>query len=184
MVTKPNKIQQKLSTKQLIAVNLLLQGLTDQEVADRVRVRRETVNQWKNHNLYFQDEVDRRTREVWRAIKDGLGYWAQKAVAVLGKKVDEGSLKAAIETLKAAGVYGKIEKPSQVIEEEFWRTDITDEQAKALYKILLGDKAYDADEDRRKKAEAFRRGEIPMGPHSRRQSSPRPDTKVEKEKQT
>lgn len=155
MVTKPNKIQQKLSTKQLIAVNLLLQGLTDQEVADRVRVRRETVNQWKNNNLYFQDEVDRRTREVWRAIKDGLGYWAQKAVAVLGKKVDEGSLKAAIETLKAAGVYGKIEKPVQAMEEQPL-PDITDEQANAINKILLGDRAYNGDEERRRKAEEFR----------------------------
>ena len=183
MATKPNKIQQKLSTKQLIAVNLLLQGLTDQEVADRVRVRRETVNQWKNHNPYFQDELDRQRREVWGAIEDGLAYWAQKAVGVLGKKVEEGSLKAAIETLKATGVYGKIEKPSQAIEEGFWRTDVTDEQTKAIYKILLGDKAYDADEDRRKKAEAFKRGEIPMGPYSRTQSSSRPVTKAEKEKQ-
>jgi len=33
---------------------------------------------------------------------------------------------------------------------------VTDEQAKAIYKILLGDKAYDADEDRRRKAEEFR----------------------------
>ena len=33
---------------------------------------------------------------------------------------------------------------------------ITDEQAKAIYKILLGDKAYDADEDRRRAAEEFR----------------------------
>lgn len=33
---------------------------------------------------------------------------------------------------------------------------ITDEQAKKIYKILLGDKAYDADEGRRRKAEEFR----------------------------
>lgn len=33
---------------------------------------------------------------------------------------------------------------------------VTDEQAKEIYKILLGDKAYDADEDRRRKAEELR----------------------------
>lgn len=33
---------------------------------------------------------------------------------------------------------------------------VTDEQAKEIRKILLGDKAYDADENRRRKAEEFR----------------------------
>ena len=112
MVTKSNKSQhKKLSIKQLNAIDLLVQGLTDREVARKVGVRRETVNQWRKHHLEFQAELNRQRQNVWGIAKERLRYLVSQATKTLEKEVDKGSLRAAVETLKIVGLYGKVGAP-------------------------------------------------------------------------
>lgn len=112
MLTKSNKSQhKKLSFKQLNAIDFFVQGLTDREVARKVGVRRETVNQWRNHNLEFQAEFNRQRQDVWGAAKETLRHLVPKAVKTLEKEVDKGSLRAAVETLRIVGLYGKVGAP-------------------------------------------------------------------------
>jgi len=112
MLTKSNKTQhKKLSVKQLNAIDFLVQGLTDREVARKVGVRRETVNQWRNHNLEFQAEFNRQRQNVWGAAKERLRYLVARAVQTLEEEVDNGSLRAAVETLRIVGLYGKVGAP-------------------------------------------------------------------------
>ena len=48
-----NDKNRQLNQKQLNAIELLLQGGTDSEVAEAVGVSRQTVNEWKNHDPNF-----------------------------------------------------------------------------------------------------------------------------------
>lgn len=64
-ITTHNLTAKKLSFKQKMAIDLLLQGLSDREVADKIGVRRETVNVWRNHNPAFQSELERARRELF-----------------------------------------------------------------------------------------------------------------------
>ncbi|GFN22439.1 helix-turn-helix domain-containing protein [Thermanaeromonas sp. C210] len=59
MATKSNKTQHKeaLSIEQLNAIDLLVLGKTDKEVAEAVGVHRCTVTSWRLYNPYF--EVDK-----------------------------------------------------------------------------------------------------------------------------
>ena len=54
-VTKSNESSQmseglRLSVEQLNAIDILVQGRTDQETAETVGVARETVTRWRNDN--------------------------------------------------------------------------------------------------------------------------------------
>ena len=61
MPTKPDISRHKeLSVRQANAVDLLLAGKTDGEVAKAVRVTRQTVNEWRNGNTEFMAELNAR----------------------------------------------------------------------------------------------------------------------------
>ena len=56
---------QNLTIEQLNAIDLLVQGLSDREVADKVNVARETVTRWRNESAVFQAELNRKRKEIW-----------------------------------------------------------------------------------------------------------------------
>jgi len=58
-MTKPDTNGQ-LKLEQDHAINLLLQGKNDREVAEAVNVSRQTVNQWRNHDSVFMGELNAR----------------------------------------------------------------------------------------------------------------------------
>jgi hypothetical protein len=61
--TKSNTIPQ-LNTKQQKAIDLLLKGKTDAEVAIAVGVGRDTVNRWRNHNPEFIAVLDEQCNQL------------------------------------------------------------------------------------------------------------------------
>jgi len=143
MLTKSNKSQHKeLSIKQLNAIDFFVQGLTDREVASKVGVRRETVNQWRNHNLEFQAELNRQRQDVWGAAKERLRYLVARAVKTLEEEVHKGSLKAALETLRIVGLYGKVGEPrgytsAEALEQVKEERECLDGTLRRLWKPLL-----------------------------------------------
>ena len=63
--TKPDKTRQTLSLAQLNAIDLLVTGQSDREVAAAVGVTRQTVCGWRLYHPYFQAELNRRRDAVW-----------------------------------------------------------------------------------------------------------------------
>ena len=72
MPTKADKTGQELSVEQANAVDLLVLGLPDQEVAEAVGVTRQTVCGWRNHHPAFQAALNVRRHEVWGGACDRL----------------------------------------------------------------------------------------------------------------
>lgn len=107
MATKSNNRQQhkrELSVEQLNAIDLLIQGKTDKEVAETVGVHRCTVTSWRLYNPYFQAELNRRRKEVWGAAVDRFRNLLQKALSTVEEALESGDAKTALEVLKMAGM--------------------------------------------------------------------------------
>lgn len=143
ILTKSNKSQHKeLSIKQLNAIDFFVQGLTDREAASKVGVRRETVNQWRKHDSEFQAELNRQRQNVWGTAKERLRYLVARAVQTLEEEVDNGSLRAAVETLRIVGLYGKVGAPKGYTSAEALELDKEEREClegmiRSLWKPLL-----------------------------------------------
>lgn len=72
MATRSYKRLRGLSIEQQNAIDLLIQGETDEAAAAAVRVHRVTVTNWRNHDPYFQAELNRRRNELWGSATERL----------------------------------------------------------------------------------------------------------------
>ena len=95
-----------LSIEQENAIDLLIAGHTDQQVADAIGKDRTTIWGWRHEHPLFMATLARRRAEVWRAPQEKLRALLSKAVENLGAAVEAGDLKASLEVLKAVGMYG------------------------------------------------------------------------------
>ena len=116
-VTKSNESSQMseascLSVEQLNAIDVLVQGRTDQQTAETVGVARETVTRWRNDIPHFTAELNRQRRLIWGDSHDRLRALAGKAVDTLETSLDEGDSRVALEVLKAVGLYGQVQPPT------------------------------------------------------------------------
>jgi hypothetical protein len=104
-------VQQKptfrpLSIAQENAIDLLITGATDGDVAAAVGVDRVTVWQWRHEHPMFMATLQQRRAEVWRAPQEQLRALMRKAVENITAAIEGGDLKASIELLKITGMYG------------------------------------------------------------------------------
>ncbi|HEY5869382.1 MAG TPA: hypothetical protein VI542_28110 [Candidatus Tectomicrobia bacterium] len=108
-----HKIPQKLTFRPLTmaqenAIDALLLGHTDGEVATLVGVDRGTVWTWRHAHPLFAATLEQRRADLWRAPQEKLRALAMRAAENLAAAVEEGNLKASIEVLKAIGLYGAV----------------------------------------------------------------------------
>jgi len=103
-MAKTYKREQGLTIEQLNAIDLLVTGKSDQEVADKVGVNRVTVTSWRLYDPYFQAELNRRRKETWGASVDRMRALLPKAFDVLEQAINNGDVKAALELIKMAGL--------------------------------------------------------------------------------
>lgn len=101
--------QNKLSQKQLNAIDLILTGLNDREVAESLGVGRNTVNKWRNHDADFQAELNERRKELNEATQNRIRSLTQKALDAIEYALEKGDARIALEVLKMA----KLEEPHQ-----------------------------------------------------------------------
>ena len=141
-LTKPDKtrhldgVPRDLTVEQLNAVDLLVAGQSDREVAATVGVTRQTVGGWRNYNPWFRAELNRRRNEVWRTSGDRLRALIPKALATLEGGLNEYAadpVKAALAVLKLAGAERLVAPPDDDEPEEAlaiidaaarWRGDV------------------------------------------------------------
>jgi transposase len=106
----------QLKLEQDHAINLLLQGQSDREVAEAVNVSRQTVNQWRNHDAVFVAELNARRQALWGSQTERLRSLISQAVDVLRSDLENEDLRlrqsAAVHILKAVGLYGADLKPT------------------------------------------------------------------------
>ena len=107
--------EQGLGIAQQRAIELLLLGYKDAEVAAIVGVTRQTVNKWRNHNKAFIAELNHRRRELWEAAEEKLRNLIDSAITVLEEDLQSEDrrlrLRAAVHVLKCVGLYGKSLEP-------------------------------------------------------------------------
>ncbi len=74
---------QGLSVKQELALELILCGMNDGEIAKRAGVSRQTINTWRNHNENFRMLLAGRREAVRERHRDELSRLVSEAVRVM-----------------------------------------------------------------------------------------------------
>ena len=97
--TKPDKTRQ-LSMEQTNAIEHLLQGKSDRAVAEAVGVSRQTIWEWRNHDILFIAELNRQRSEMWREARERLKSLANRALDVVELQLGSGDPKAALGAAK------------------------------------------------------------------------------------
>lgn len=158
-----------LTDKQLLAIPLILSGLNDRQVSEKLGMRRETVTRWQG-KAHFLAYLNRERLRLWDSSLDALLSLRTKALAVVDRALDADDLQAAFAILKTKLDFRREDyetDPDQLLktwcmaeaEEEIVKTKI--EECLAMKeKFFSGDRsfqilrlAYQKLEDRRKAEE-------------------------------
>lgn len=101
MKTKRNKRGQKgLSVKQERAIDLLLMGKNDREVGEELKMSRSKVNEWRNHDEGFIEEMTKRRFEIRECEKERFTGLRKQAVERLEKLLESENEKISFESAK------------------------------------------------------------------------------------
>lgn len=116
-MTKRDTTRQ-FSLKQRTAVDLLVLGKSDREVAETIGVARQTVTLWRNCDENFQRLLQLRRQEIWGCHVERLRQLVGEAVSVLAddlRQQDDRRLRqsAAVHILKCVGLYGADLQPEE-----------------------------------------------------------------------
>ena len=95
-----------ISAAQLRAIEMLLTGMPVTKIAQKMGIDRKTLYDWRK-NPVFQAEYNRRRLEASDAMDQRLRRLSEKAVDVVEKHLNEGSLQAATALLKLAAAMPK-----------------------------------------------------------------------------
>jgi hypothetical protein len=106
--SRPERLFRPLTVEQQHAIDLLILGHTDAEVAEAVGVARTTISEWRMRHPLFGATLEQRRAEIWRAPQEKLRSLASTAVETLAAAVEQRDLKACIELLKCIGMYGGV----------------------------------------------------------------------------
>ena len=113
--------QDNLTIMQEKAIRLLMAGLNDGAVADKLGLARQTVNNWRHNEAAFAARFNAERQALWSTHREKLRSLVAQAVDVLAEDMVaklEPKLRqsAAIHVLKAVGLYGQDMKPSGAID--------------------------------------------------------------------
>ena len=133
--------QKELSIYRANAIDLLLTGKTASEVAKAVGVTRQMVNGWHDCNAEFMAELFARRVALWEAQGERIRSLVPRAVDLLGAKIGDGNLAAAVQLLRAAGYYSGDRHPRSLDEEtqvrERLQQDLFPKILEAMQKVGL-----------------------------------------------
>ena len=109
-MTKTDKSRQ-LNSKQKNAIDLIIAGKNDSEVADSVGVTRQTINEWRNHNSVFVAKLNSRRQALWGNQVDRLRSLIENAIDILVEEIQCDDIKlrhsAAVTVLRVVGLYNE-----------------------------------------------------------------------------
>jgi hypothetical protein len=79
---------QRLSDRQLHALELILSGESQDYICYRLKIDPKTLYNWKTKNPFFIAELNRRHQELWRETADALRLSVNHAVQVLNRHLN------------------------------------------------------------------------------------------------
>lgn len=101
----------RLTPEQLNAIDLLIFGKTDKEVAETLGIGRNTISKWYK-NAFFIAELNTRREEIWKEEKLRLKSLVHDAVDVLSNGLrssdEKTAITSAVHILKTVGLYGEV----------------------------------------------------------------------------
>jgi len=114
MCANPSNSQQKppafrpkpLSIEQENAIDLLLLGQSDREVAEAIGVTRWSVQQWRTSHPLFITTLAQRRESLFSGTVDRLRALLSQTVDNIRKAITEGDVAASFPLLKATGIHG------------------------------------------------------------------------------
>ena len=113
MKARHNNSQQKstfqpkpLTPEQLNAIDLLIQGETDQAVADAIGRDRSTLWIWKTRTPFFMATLEARRQEQFGQSAQRLRNLLGKAIDNIAKDIEDGDVRSSFELVKATGLHG------------------------------------------------------------------------------
>ncbi len=83
-----------------MAIELALTGMSDGEIARRVKVSRQWVNTWRNHNTVFIDALEERRRMLRERNKDAVSGLVERAIEVLRSALEDADPKIRLQAVK------------------------------------------------------------------------------------
>jgi hypothetical protein len=92
-----------LSAQQDVAIDLMIAGFTDDEIAKQLKVSRQTVWNWRNRDPHFQAEKKRRTADSFEPMRFRLVTVLIKAIRLMERAIDAGDVEAAQVMMRQAG---------------------------------------------------------------------------------
>ncbi len=98
----------KLNTKQEMAIELMLQGLNDSQVANQVGVSRQWVNNWRNHDEEFIKTLQHRRRIIQEIHTNQLMHLVEISLTIIKEELSKADnkikLKTALQIIKISGI--------------------------------------------------------------------------------
>jgi len=115
------RAHKNLSGKQEMALELVMCGMSDGDIAKRAGVSRQTVNTWRNHDDHFRMLLAERRVSLREQYRGDLSGLVSEAVGGMREAIQEGDmltrLWAAHAVLRMLGLQAAVpteKKPSQV----------------------------------------------------------------------
>ena len=114
-----------VSDKQEMAIDLVMVGLSDGEIAKRAGVSRKTINKWRNHDLDFRAVLAERRKALREQHQDELSGMVSEAIGVMREAMREGEiptrLRAAQAVLRMSGLQTAMQTETPLSKEEIIR---------------------------------------------------------------
>lgn len=109
--TQQRSRQVELTDEQVRAAALVAQGKTASEAAEELATDASRVTAWQR-SAHFVAEVNRQRHATWTAAQDRLRGLVPRALETLEEALRQGDVRAAVEVLRAVGLYGKVDAPA------------------------------------------------------------------------
>jgi hypothetical protein len=93
-----------LTVEQLNAIDCLIQGKSDQEVADIIGRDRITIWRWKTRVPFFMATLEARRQEQFGQASQRLRNLLEKALENVAGAIEAGDVKASFEVIRATGL--------------------------------------------------------------------------------
>ena len=124
------RAHKNLSGKQEMALELVMCGMSDGDIAKRAGVSRQTVNTWRNHDDHFRMLLAERRVSLREQYRGDLSGLVSEAVGVMREAIQEGDmltrLWAAHAVLRMLGLQAAVPTQKQPSGEEIINEFLSD----------------------------------------------------------
>jgi len=122
--------KQGLNEKQELAIDLVMVGLSDGEIAKRVGVSRKTINKWRNQDMDFRALLAERRVALRERHQDELSGLVSEAIGVMREVMREDEtptrLRAAQAVLRMSGLQAAMQTENPLSKEEIIHEFLTE----------------------------------------------------------